>query len=120
MAAMREEEVDGSVRFEDLGLMPVLPFWANLPFVDASTLFPPDLLHQLHKGVFKDHLLEWSAHAVGRTELNNRFKAMSPHHGLQHFKDGILKSVQWTGCEIKNKARRTYQQWLEQILRSPL
>ncbi|KAG9102712.1 hypothetical protein FRC06_001388 [Ceratobasidium sp. 370] len=105
LAAMREEEVDGSARFEDLGLMPVLPFWANLPFVDTLALFPLDLLHQLHKGVFKDHLLEWSAHAIGRTELNNRFKAMSPHHGLWHFKDGVLKSARWTGCEIKEQSQ---------------
>ncbi|KAG8715551.1 hypothetical protein FRC08_010465 [Ceratobasidium sp. 394] len=105
LAAMHEEEVEGSARFEDLGLLPVSPFWADLPFVDASTLFPPDLLHQMYKGVFKDHLLEWSAHAMGKTELNDRFKAMSPHHGLRHFKDGILKSTRWTGRELKEQSR---------------
>ncbi|KAG8720582.1 hypothetical protein FRC08_018794 [Ceratobasidium sp. 394] len=105
LAAMREEEVNGSARFEDLGLLPVSPFWADLPFVDASTLFPPDLLHQMYKGVFKDHLLEWSAHAIGKADLNDRFKAMSLHHGLRHFKDGILKSARWTGCKLKEQTR---------------
>ncbi|KAG9122446.1 hypothetical protein FRC07_001163, partial [Ceratobasidium sp. 392] len=105
LAAMEEHEADGSARFVDLGLIPVRPFWADLPFVDASPLFPPDLLHQMYKGVFKDHLLEWSAHAVGKVELNNRFKSMSPYHSLRHFKDGVMKAARWTGRELKEQSR---------------
>ncbi|KAG8700239.1 hypothetical protein FRC09_006092 [Ceratobasidium sp. 395] len=102
---MQEHEEDGSARFVELGLMPVVPFWLDLPWVDAGSLFPPDLLHQLYKGVFKDHLLEWSAFALGKDELNNRFKSMSPHHGLRHFKHGVLKTGRWTGREIKEQTR---------------
>ncbi|KAG8704785.1 hypothetical protein FRC09_003325 [Ceratobasidium sp. 395] len=105
LKCMEEHEQDGSARFVELGLMPVEPFWSKLPFVDAGSLFPPDLLHQLYKGVFKDHLLEWSAFAVGKDELNNRFKAMSPHHGLRHFKHGVLKAARWTGRELKEQTR---------------
>ncbi|KAG8723518.1 hypothetical protein FRC09_003009 [Ceratobasidium sp. 395] len=102
---MQEHEKDGSARFMELGLMPVEPFWSKLPFVDAGSLFPPDLLHQLYKGVFKDHLLTWSAFALGKDVLNERFKSMSPHHGLRHFKDGILKAARWTGRELKEQTR---------------
>ncbi|KAJ7886278.1 hypothetical protein B0H13DRAFT_1628019 [Mycena leptocephala] len=35
-------------------------------------------------------------------ELDSRFRAMSPHPSLRHFKRGILLTTQWTGNEHKN------------------
>lgn len=105
LATIRQHEEEGSARFEELGLIPVSPFWADLPYVDASLLCPPDLLHQLYKGVFKDHLSKWSTHIVGEAKFDNMYKAMSPHHGLRHFKRGVSKVTHWTGREVKEQAK---------------
>jgi hypothetical protein len=35
------------------------PFTHGFPRADIHTLLSPDLLHQLIKGTFKDHLVEW-------------------------------------------------------------
>ncbi|TBU51366.1 hypothetical protein BD310DRAFT_834530 [Dichomitus squalens] len=37
----------------------VLPFTYSFPRADIHELLSPDLLHQLIKGTFKDHLVEW-------------------------------------------------------------
>ncbi|KAJ7099271.1 hypothetical protein B0H15DRAFT_920171 [Mycena belliarum] len=82
--------------FASLGLRPVQPFWAGLPHSDIFEAFTPDILHQLHKGAFKE-----SQGPSCFVEMDARFKSMPSHPDVRHFKHGISLVSKWTGGEHK-------------------
>ncbi|KAF7290282.1 hypothetical protein MIND_01342200 [Mycena indigotica] len=99
-------------KFSELHLRPVDPFWADLPHCDIHSCITPDLLHQLHKGVFADHISNWAMESMeegtdeGRKkEVDARYKAMPRHPTLRHFTNGISVIKQWTGSEYRGLAK---------------
>lgn len=97
----------GSAEFERLGLfrIDIEPFWRKHQYTDIGCLLTPNLLHQLHKGVLKDHLTKWAMHIIGKQTVDERHKTMPEYCGMRHFKNGISAVSQWTGRELKEMAK---------------
>jgi hypothetical protein len=88
--------------FKREGLRCNHPFWADLPHTNIFTAITPDILHQLHNGVIGEHLVPWLTEIItqdNEEELDNRFRALSPHPGLRRFRDGLSVISQWSGNE---------------------
>ncbi|KAG8684795.1 hypothetical protein FRC11_011583, partial [Ceratobasidium sp. 423] len=98
---IREHRKEGSPRFDDWGLHDQWPWWSRHTHIDIATMHTPDLLHQCHKGVFKDHLAKHVEKIIGTKEMDLRYTLMPRHHGIRHFKRGISKLSRSTGREAK-------------------
>ncbi|KAF8600174.1 hypothetical protein BDV93DRAFT_559654 [Ceratobasidium sp. AG-I] len=105
--------------YDTQGLRPFgRPFWADLPYCNISTALTPDILHQLPKGAFREHLMNWCLALVEKANVDSRYnsgkthsvmkvgffpeKAMPPHSNLRHFRAGITKLEKTTGKEHKD------------------
>ncbi|KAM6496730.1 hypothetical protein JOM56_007203 [Amanita muscaria] len=81
------------------GIKPVYtPFWSHLPFVNIFQAITPDILHQLHQGVFK-HILGWLKQAFGNAEIDARCQRTVPNHHIRVFSGGISGLSRVTGKE---------------------
>jgi hypothetical protein len=105
LKALHNDRRGYSFTRDNLGLRPTLPFWAKLPFANGHSSAVPDLLHQMHKGVFKDHLVNRWAHIMGARTLDRHLMGLPRFSGLRHFKYGISGFEQWTGTESKTLAK---------------
>ncbi|KAF8509710.1 hypothetical protein BU17DRAFT_77813 [Hysterangium stoloniferum] len=80
----------------------IVPFMNNFPRADINELISPDLLHQVIKGTFKDHLVTWVEKylvlAHGRTQANEILDDIDRWLG-RGFK-------QWTGDNSKGTYER--------------
>ncbi|KAF8121859.1 hypothetical protein EV363DRAFT_1183993 [Boletus edulis] len=106
------EEVDTGTLWDEWGIVvDVIRFTSNFPRSDIHALLAPDLLHQLIKGVFKDHLVDWVCNYLEETygstrakeildDIDRRIAVAPPFSGLRRFADGRGFN-QWTGDDSK-------------------
>ncbi|EIW51958.1 uncharacterized protein TRAVEDRAFT_40766 [Trametes versicolor FP-101664 SS1] len=90
----------------------VKPFTALFPRADIHELLTPDLLHQLIKGTFKDHIVAWVVDYVKMNansereadrildDIDHRLAAVPSFPGLRRFPQG-RNFKQWTGNDSK-------------------
>ncbi|KAI0362819.1 hypothetical protein OH77DRAFT_1442803 [Trametes cingulata] len=90
----------------------VTPFTRYFPRADIHELLTPDLLHQLIKGTFKDHLVSWVEEYIRATadtaadakrildDIDRRLAAVPAFPGLRRFPHG-RNFKQWTGNDSK-------------------
>ena len=73
------------------------PFWCDWPLAEPPKFLTPELLHHWHK-MFWDHDAKWCICVVGDAEIDFQFSVLHPHR-FHHFKEGISKLKQVTGCK---------------------
>ncbi|KIK23783.1 hypothetical protein PISMIDRAFT_10595 [Pisolithus microcarpus 441] len=89
----------------------IIPFTSGFPHVDIYKLIAPNILHQIIKGSFKDHLVEWVEsylkvmHSTAKAnaildDIDWRIAAIAPFMGLHRFPEG-RHFKQWTGNDLK-------------------
>ncbi|KAG0703375.1 hypothetical protein DFH29DRAFT_981942 [Suillus ampliporus] len=91
--------------FNVAGIVPELvPFTNDFPRADIYQMISPNILHQLVKGAFKDHLVEWvsssSVHIAYYYSSCLRIAAVASFSGLRRFPQG-RGFKQWTGDDSK-------------------
>ncbi|KAJ6548944.1 hypothetical protein B0H19DRAFT_1300082 [Mycena capillaripes] len=103
---------DGDILWDEYGIdEDIIPFTRDFPRADIHEMLSSDLLHQVIKGSFKDHLVTWvgeylylvhtKAEADGiMDEIDRRIAAVPAFPCLRRFKQG-RRFKQWTGDDSK-------------------
>ncbi|EDR01231.1 uncharacterized protein LACBIDRAFT_312359 [Laccaria bicolor S238N-H82] len=87
------------------------PFTDSFPHADIHELIAPNLLHQVIKGTFKDHIVDWvtqyikESHPKARAaeilaDIDRRIAVVPTFPELRHFHEG-RGFKQWTGDDSK-------------------
>ncbi|KAJ7670961.1 hypothetical protein B0H17DRAFT_1162135 [Mycena rosella] len=103
---------DGDILWDEYGIdEDIIPFTRDFPRADIHEMLSSDLLHQVIKGSFKDHLVTWvgeylylenpkaKADAI-MDEIDRRIAAVPAFPCLRRFKQG-RRFKQWTGDDSK-------------------
>ncbi|KAJ6517770.1 hypothetical protein DFH09DRAFT_1251301 [Mycena vulgaris] len=103
---------DPGILWDEYGVRcDVVPFTAGFPRADIHEVLSSDLLHQVIKGTFKDHIVTWVndylhlEHGEKRAleiiqDIDRRISAVTEFPGLRRLPDGRDFS-QWTGDDSK-------------------
>ncbi|KAG1869708.1 hypothetical protein C8R48DRAFT_771097 [Suillus tomentosus] len=106
------DSVSFGILWDEYGIIgELVPFTNDFPHADIHELLAPDLLHQLIKGTFKDHLVEWVGKYLEREygkagvaeimdDIDRRIAVAPSFPGLRRFPQGRGFS-QWTGDDSK-------------------
>ncbi|KAI6095236.1 hypothetical protein EDD16DRAFT_1781251 [Pisolithus croceorrhizus] len=106
------EEFDLKNLRDEYGIIgDIIPFTSGFPRADIYELIALDILHQIIKGTFKDHLVEWvesylkAMHGTAKAnaildDIDRRIAAVAPFTGLRRFPEG-RHFKQWTGNDSK-------------------
>ncbi|KAI0702724.1 hypothetical protein C8Q76DRAFT_771687 [Earliella scabrosa] len=106
------DSMDLKALWDDYGIVgDLLPFTVAFPRADIHEMLSPDLLHQIIKGTFKDHLVTWveeylvlthgkTAASVILADIDRRIAAAPHFPGLRRFPEG-RGFKQWTGDDSK-------------------
>ncbi|KAF8132929.1 hypothetical protein EV363DRAFT_1397839 [Boletus edulis] len=106
------DELDLDTLWDEFGIVgDLVPFTNDFPHADIYRLLSPNILHQLIKGAFKDHLVDWVEKYLVITygkkqadeildEIDRRISAVAPFVGLRRFPQG-RHFKQWTGDDSK-------------------
>ncbi|KAG1889010.1 uncharacterized protein F5891DRAFT_1131907 [Suillus fuscotomentosus] len=98
--------------WDEFGVVADLVLFTNdFPRADFCQLIAPDILHQLIKGTFKDHLVDWVHKYLLQThgardaqhildDIDHRITSVAPFAGLRRFPQGH-GFKQWTGDDSK-------------------
>ncbi|KAG1878335.1 hypothetical protein F4604DRAFT_1580134 [Suillus subluteus] len=109
--ALVEEAALGDL-WDDYGIVgDLVAFTNDYPRADIHELIAPDLLHQLIKGMFKDHIVDWVEKYLLQThrkteanhimdDIDQRIAATPSFAGLWRFPQG-RGFKQWTGDDSK-------------------